>query len=435
MHSNTPRRAVRSPKTIVFAIFAVLALFASLAFASSAASAAGKPPAGTYTGSSDAYNGATVELVIDKDGNITEFDTESYIQCGLFPTAMQWTGIPKTAVTADVPFDLEWLFNENSGGAEVQYRLENVVIKSDGTASGEGYASMPSLGCQGYRFNFTAKNETPTPSYDPKVSVSPGSVTVSELADPGVTVSGSGFPADADVVLNVAGGDVETKRSDASGNVSFVYKSSGAAEGEKAVKLTSGQWSASSSFTVTADPVVYEPKVSVSPGSVTVSELADPGVTVSGSGFPADADVVLNVAGGDVETKRSDASGNVSFVYKSSGAAEGEKAVKLTSGQWSASSSFTVTADPVVYEPKVSVSPGSVTVSELADPGVTVSGSGFPADADVVLNVAGGDVETKRSDASGNVSFVYKSAGAAEGEKAVKLTSGQWSASSSFTVT
>ncbi|MBE4695839.1 hypothetical protein HGI16_14130, partial [Brevibacterium casei] len=302
MHSNTPRRAVRSPKTIVFAIFAVLALFASLAFASSAASAAGKPPAGTYTGSSDAYNGATVELVIDKDGNITEFDTESYIQCGLFPTAMQWTGIPKTAVTADVPFDLEWLFNENSGGAEVQYRLENVVIKSDGTASGEGYASMPSLGCQGYRFNFTAKNETPTPSYDPKVSVSPGSVTVSELADPGVTVSGSGFPADADVVLNVAGGDVETKRSDASGNVSFVYKSSGAAEGEKAVKLTSGQWSASSSFTVTADPVVYEPKVSVSPGSVTVSELADPGVTVSGSGFPADADVVLNVAGGDVET-------------------------------------------------------------------------------------------------------------------------------------
>lgn len=47
------------------------------------AAAAGAPYAGSYSGSSTAYNGATVELTVDANGNLTSFDSESYVYLSL----------------------------------------------------------------------------------------------------------------------------------------------------------------------------------------------------------------------------------------------------------------------------------------------------------------------------------------------------------------
>src|SRR5690625_3354226 len=111
---------------------------------------AAAPPAGTYAGPSDAYNGATVEFNITASGDLVSFDSESYMYCGSFPAPMTWAGIPATTVTADVPMNIEWTFSD------VEYELTNFVVRSDGTASGSGRASMPDISCFGMEFDFSA---------------------------------------------------------------------------------------------------------------------------------------------------------------------------------------------------------------------------------------------------------------------------------------
>src|SRR5690606_12139928 len=115
MHVRTPSRPAwlslpLRRMRIVLALIAVLALLLT-AVQATVARAAGAPPSGTYSGTSTAYTGATVELEIDEAGRLVEFDTESYIEFGLYPTAMQWAGVPATPVTADEPFDLTWQFS------------------------------------------------------------------------------------------------------------------------------------------------------------------------------------------------------------------------------------------------------------------------------------------------------------------------------------
>ncbi|MCI2266339.1 hypothetical protein [Sediminivirga luteola] len=151
------------PAGIIGALLALLLSLFSAGLPASAAQAA--PPSGTYTGTSTAYTGATVSFQVEA-GVMSGFETESYVQCGLFPTPMQWAGMPATQVTAGEPFDLSWDFGE--GGSTVRYVLEGVVVNADGTASGEGYASMPELSCQGYRFTFTAQTEVQPEPTEPE---------------------------------------------------------------------------------------------------------------------------------------------------------------------------------------------------------------------------------------------------------------------------
>ncbi|MGO2521299.1 MAG: LPXTG cell wall anchor domain-containing protein, partial [Microbacterium sp.] len=189
---------------------------------------------------------------------------------------------------------------------------------------------------------------------------------------------------------------------------------------------------AETTMIVVADPVVIDPEVSVSPGEVTVSELAGSGVTVSGSGFAPDASVSLTVGGVSGGSQIADADGNVSFVFTGDLAA-GSHAVVLSSADGDAETTMIVVADPVVIDPEVSVSPGEVTVSELAGSGVTVSGTGFAADASVSLTVGGVDGGSQTADADGNVSFVFTGELAA-GSHAVVLSSADADAETTLTV-
>ncbi len=274
-------------------------------------------------------------------------------------------------------------------------------------------------------------------------AVSPESLTLDELATSGITVSSGNYPANVESELFIDGRVVGEYVSDESGGVSITYATDALAPGEHEAMIVGSvdeggrnvhRHVVIATFTVTENGPVYDPQASVSPGMVTVSELASSGVTVSGSGFPADAPVTLSVAGAEVSTLSSDAAGAVSFPFVSDSLGEGSHEIVLASGEWSASSSFTVTADPVRYDPQASVSPSALTVSELAASGVTVSGSGFPADAPVTLSVAGAEVSTASADAVGAVSFPFVSDSLGEGSHAVVLASGEWSASSSFSV-
>ena len=273
------------------------------------------------------------------------------------------------------------------------------------------------------------------PTYTPTAAVNPSTTTVSQLAGAGITVTGAGFPQSAPVEIAFDGSAVATVTSGGDGSLTHPLSRAGVAPGAHTLTLTSGQWTASAALTVEADPVVYDPTAAVSPSSLTVSQLAATGVQITGAEFPPNAPVAISVQGAVVAAVDADASGALSYTFTKAGAAAAGYDVVLTSGQWSAATAFTVTADPVVYDPETTVVPESVSQSALAATGVQVQGTGFPEGAPVEVLFDGVIVTTVNSSPDGDVSTTITRAGVAAGTSTVLLRSGQWEASDTVTVT
>lgn len=274
-------------------------------------------------------------------------------------------------------------------------------------------------------------------TYDPSASVSPTTLSESDLADSGVTVTGEGFAPDSSVTFSVNGDEVDSATANGSGGVSFPYTSSTLGAGTHDVELSSADGSDTASFTVTEDPVVYDPSASVSPSSLSESDLAATGVTITGTGFAPNSNVTLSINGTQVSSSDASAGGDVTFTHLSSTLGTGSHDVELTADEGTATASFTVTEDPVVYNPSMGISPSIVTESELAATGISVTGDGFPANVAVELSVGGSVVDTASSDGSGSVEFTYTSNSLGAGEHAVGLSANADGASisSTFTVT
>lgn len=392
------------------AIVAMIA-FLALAFTGisvSQAHAAENPPAGTYTGESTAFTGATVSFDVDANGNMSNFSSQSYCSDGFSVNVVDWVGMPSTPVEVGVPFELEWTYD--TGDISPYYELTG-TINADGTASGTGRAGFLPYGtCGGMNFTWSASTEVgggdPDPVYDPTASVSPSELTESELADGGVTIEGQDFAPNTDVDLAINGSIVETEASLYNGNVIFEYSSDSLGAGSHTAVLTSGDLSASTSFTVTADTPVYDPQVSVSPNTLTVSEAQADGVDITVTGFPADTEISVGVVENQLgQVVQTDSDGNAFLEsYGLGGVSPGEYTVSASYEDLNAQAIVTITADAPVYDPQLSVSPSLLTLSEALEDGVEVSVTGFPANTEISLGV----VETQsgqviETDANGSV--------------------------------
>ena len=359
MHVRTPSRPAwlslpLRRMRIVLALIAVLALLLT-AVQATVARAAGAPPSGTYSGTSTAYTGATVELEIDEAGRLVEFDTESYIECGLYPTAMQWAGVPATPVTADEPFDLTWQFG-SSPAAAVTYHLEDVVIGSDGTATGEGYASMDF--CQGYRFTFEATLEDgggdpdPDPTDDPEpgdptVVLDPASLQEDDVRIIGTRVRASGFPADTalDFTVTRLRDDREvhasTVTSNSAGATDFAFRQNLSAtvtgelfDVELRAEVGGTDYVDTARLVVTRQSEfnrVNERQMTVAPETLSLAELAQTGVTLSSSEYRPNKVAELTIDGQPAGEVMTDAQGNVSTAFTSSSLSVGEHEAMLVS--------------------------------------------------------------------------------------------------------
>lgn len=397
------------------------------------------PQAGTYEGTSSAYTGATMSFEIDSNGVIGNFDSTSYCSDGMFVQPVYWAGGPGQTVEAGVPFELEWEYTDDGFGT--YYELQGTV-NADGTASGSGRAGFLPLGtCGGMNFTWTANivgGGDPDPVYEPEIFVTPNSLTESELAQSGLHIEGIEFPPTSSVDLLVNGTVVDSAQSLYNGSVIFEYTSNTLGAGTHEIRLTSGTYSVSTSVTVNADPVVYDPSASVAPEQLTVSELADTGVTITGEGFAPDSTVTLAVAGTNQNSAQTNAAGSVTFNFTSTSLGAGTHTAQLTAAEGSASASFTVTEDPVpVYNPSVSFSPAVLTLSELADSGISITGHEFPTNVAVTLLVNGEEITVETSDDSGEVTFNYTSTELEAGEHTFRLEADAEGAyiQSSFTVT
>lgn len=262
------------------------------------------PPAGDYFGTSIQTHASSdpledhaqrpIRFSIDDEGNISGLEGEYWWACvaggyhGSDFADFSEDPIPATPLTVDQPFEFSW------EGTATTYFLSGTV-NPDGTASGQVIANLGVCGSS--ILNWTAELDgdipDPDPVYEPEVAVSPGELTESELAEVGVTISGSGFAPESEVSLSVAGADVATSDADADGAVEFVYTSGALGVGTHAVELTAAEGSAAAEFIVTEDetPTPEPDTIPATPpteddltpeaeGGITAPETAAPGDTI-----------------------------------------------------------------------------------------------------------------------------------------------------------
>src|SRR5690625_3573966 len=446
----------------MLALVAMLALVFSVLPAMQA-HAADTPDAGYYEGPSTAWTGASVSFNISDSGQLTEFNTESYIQCGLYPTPMTWTGVPTTQMTVSQPLNLTWDFGE------VSYNLEGFVINEDGTASGEGYAAMP--GCQGYRFDFTASNTGgsgpgPEPQV-PTVILEKDAYYDYEIQRVGIMIRGVGFPADTDVaiaidrVINDEEQYSTVVRSDANGVVYDRYV--GWLEHQPLSRAHSVTLTAEADGQTFTDAETFNARpggdgsfqyfdareMVVDPQSVTQAELGTDGIRIESDDMDGREDTAELLINGELiaevpVVEIADEFGEVDFDFTHGTLPVGEHEAALRTVHVSGSmnpvtwervawETFTVTEDPV-YDPEAAANPTSLTESELTDSGVTITGEGFAPNQVVTLSVDSDEVETRDSDNSGDVSFTYTGP-LGPGSYEAELSSAAGDATASFTVT
>lgn len=329
-HRAVSRPTHHDPRTARAQAVAAVVAFLALVFTTSAtvpAHAAEPPPAGQYEGGSDAYTGAQVTFAVDESGTITGFETESYCTTSFGTLPVQWSGMPPTSVQAGVPFDVSWV--GAPGDVQAYYELTGVV-GADGQASGTGRAGFLPFGtCGGSTFSWTATlggdgggpGPGPGPA-DPALRAEPSVLRHVELEVIGTAFEGVGLAPDSDARLTITR-DYDNRllrerdvRTDSQG-VAFLYyrddlpsRHNGEAY---TVELTGTRDGAP--ITLQTSLVVYNDSNaavmvtshdnSVSPGQLTVDEVASSGVRMTAPGFPAGVTPTLYVDGrvvGDLPT-------------------------------------------------------------------------------------------------------------------------------------
>jgi len=413
---------------------------AGIVIGAGAASAAPAAPVGHYSGTITNGGGRTVDFDLTAAGTIAQFTANTWLYCGGFPasTPWPWDAAPAIPVADDGTWDREWTFTDPADPSIYFQVSEQGVVNADGTASGTNLMELRwsdgSLFCGGETFSWTAQVEGVV--YDPEVSVTPASVTVSGLASPGVTVAGSGYPGNTSVTVSLDGTTAGTVTTNASGAFTYTLTRAGVAAGSHTVRATDGTNEAQATLTVTEDPVVYDPEVTLTPSSVTVSGLASPGVTVAGSGYPANTSVTVSLDGTTAGTATTNASGAFTYTLTSPGVAPGAHTIRATDGTNEASATLTVTEDPVVPDPP-SVTPEQDTISagDLAGTGLLFSGEGFPPGAAVIVLLDGAEVGTATANADGAFEYRLVRADVAAGVHVLAAVSGDLRVETEFAVT
>lgn len=224
------------------------------------------PEAGNYSGTSG-DDEMLIEFSVDESGVLRDFTTISYClnPTGGLITHLLWAEGPDIEVEVGVPFDHSWRMYDNT----VLYELSG-IINADGTANGvmdghytRGDDSRDPLQilCLGIERDWNAAKDSspdPPPVFTPTIETNFSNITETTLADTGLEITGTGFPAEISVTLIVDGIEIATDVTDVQGAVSFRYVTQAHGVGSYEVTLVSTQWPAATSFTVSADETTGE---------------------------------------------------------------------------------------------------------------------------------------------------------------------------------
>lgn len=239
-----------------------------------------------------------------------------------------------------------------------------------------------------------AATELTIDGFAPVIAADPGTLYPGQQT----TITGSGFPAGADVAVDFAGaGPALSATADGDGGVLLTYTvPDGRAAGPIAVTATTDAPASTAATELTV--VAYAPALSLSP----TSGPAGTEVGLVGVGFAPGEDVTVTFPGVELDLV-ADADGEIDggFVVPA-GAPLGADAVTATGAVSGVPATSTFTVDPTVYTPSLGVDPASVVAGEQT----VVSGAGFAPGEVVDVDIAGVSV-SPTADGQGAFSTTY----------------------------
>ncbi|MGA2680944.1 MAG: hypothetical protein ABSF44_03995 [Candidatus Bathyarchaeia archaeon] len=251
------------------------------------------------------------------------------------------------------------------------------------------------------------------------VKLSSSAITLSAVSGPTgdtIGVSGSGFAANSLLSATFSGSPISLSGSaatDVSGNIppgtTFIIPA-GSTAGDKTVTIVDGASnSAFATFTVMTS------SITLSPASGPVGTL----VTVTGSNFISYSNIPINFDGSPIATDPSyvttNAAGGFKATFNVSSDTAGEKTVLTTDWVNFANINFAII-------PSISVIP----IRGLNNTSVTLSGEGFAAKSNIMVQFAGATVSTSpqnvATDSTGSFSGAKFIAQSSTGHKIVNVT-------------
>ena len=132
--------------------------------------------------------------------------------------------------------------------------------------------------------------------------------------------------------------------------------------------------------------IADNPTITLSTGQVTQDELADTGITVTGSGFAAGGTVTFSI--GTVEAGSAAVSSDGTFTATAQASMYPDTYTLTASiGNQSASAELVVEAGEE-YNPEIMIEPSPIDDDVLFTQGVKVSGSGFPPNAPLTVTIS-----------------------------------------------
>lgn len=252
---------------------------------------------------------------------------------------------------------------------------------------------------------------------DPVVSVDPQTQGIDTYLDNGVDISVNSCEANDEVTVTIIREgddtniweDTKTAGDDGAVSTSFMPGTGGDAWiGEFVVTADCGDQSAETTFTVTDEDEGSDADLTVTPKTQKLQDFLENGVNITLVNCHVDSDVTFRVS-----TKRDpdteiwketqkageDAAGSVQFMPDGDGGAAwaDEFLVMASCGDKSAETTFTVTDDDSVVDPKLSIDPERLSGADFIDrdKGVELTITDCAADADVQFEVYSEDMSEK----------------------------------------
>lgn len=335
--------------------------------------------------------------------------------------------------TRVAPGDVITISGTNFSTGAVSFKLDGAAISgltatagASGTFADVSY-TVPNIAAGTHRLTAIGSDlyeDYADFNVGPKIAVTPDS----GAAGTQVTVSGSGFIASSTVTVYYGNGSssdaqMVTGATDASGNItgSVVFTIPASVKGTRTVTVKDASNSAVATFTVA-------PKITVSPASGVYNDA----ITVSGSGFAANADISLHIQAGQTEyylnmipsAVNADSKGSWSAVFTVPLVSTGNWNIKAYAGNNLEASTVLAVKASIVLSPD----------SGASGDEVSVSGFGFNPSKSITLKYNGAAIKTTgiTTDGNGYFTAVFTTPASAAGTFSVEATDGFASAKADF---
>ena len=252
---------------------------------------------------------------------------------------------------------------------------------------------------------------------DASVSVDPQSQGIDSYLDNGVDIAVSNCEPGEEVTVTIVrkGEDTniweETKTAGDDGSVSTSFMPGTGGDGwigDFVVSAECGDTSAETTYSVTENDEGTDADLSVTPQSQKLAEFLENGVNITLVNCHVDSEVKFQVSSAkdpdsviwdETQEAGEDAAGSVQFLPDGDGGTGwvGDFIVVASCGDKSAETTFSVTDDGSVVDPKLSISPETISGEDFIDrdKGVQLTLTDCAADADVHFEVYSGDKSEK----------------------------------------